>query len=82
MLIFGRKQTSKGFNSKGKTVSGGGLRIHRTRRMATQGKGMKEDFYQAVETLQDKSKAYTPDFIKRFESVKIKSSKPKSYISF
>ena len=43
---------------------------------------MKKEFYEAIENIEDKTKAYSPDLVKKFESVKIRSGKPKSYITF
>ena len=82
MFVFGRKTTSKGMSAGGKKVLGGGLRMKRNMRMATQGNGVKKEFYEAVENIEDPYKAYSPNLVKKFESVKIKSSKPKSYITF
>ena len=66
----------------GRKTLGGGLRMNRTMRLATKGNGMKKEFYEAIENIEDKTKAYSPDLVKKFESVKIRSGKPKSYITF
>lgn len=74
--------TSKGSMVGGTKVLGGGLRMNRIMRLPTKGAGLKEDFYDAVDNLSDKTKAYSPNLVKKFESIKIKSSKPKNYITF
>lgn len=82
MLVFSRKSTSKGNSAIGRRVQGGGLRMNRTMRLSTKGKGMKEDFYEEISKIEDKTKSFSPELVKKFESVKIKGSKPKSYITF
>lgn len=82
MHIFKRKATSKGFSTSGTKVLGGGIRLNRTMRMPTKGKGMTEKFYEQAKILEDPYKAYSPEFVKKFESVRIKNSRPKSYITF
>jgi len=82
MYVFSKKTTSKGGNIGATKILGGGLRMNRTMRLATQGNGLKKEFYDAIENIEDKTKAYSPDLVKKFGSIKIRSGKPKSYITF
>jgi len=82
MHIYVRKSTNKGFGVCGRKVTGGGIRMKRTMRLSTKGNGISEDYYREVNSMEDKTKANNPDFIRKFQSVKIKNSKPKKYITF
>ncbi len=82
MHIYSRKSTNKGFGIKGAKTLGGGIRMNRTMRMATRGNGVGEDYYNSASNLEDSSKTLNPEFVKKFQSVKIKNSKPKKYITF
>lgn len=81
MHIIGRANTTGGFNTRG-ARSGGGMRINRLMKSPTKGSGMSEEFYSNSTNMSDKSKVYAPENIRKFNKVKISSSKPKNYITF
>ncbi len=80
MHIVGRTQTSGGYTT-GKRF-GSGLKVARLMQNATKGSGMSKEFYSSAESISDKAKVYSPENIKKFDKVKIRSSKPKNYITF
>ena len=81
MHIIGRASTTGGFNTRG-VRGGGGLRINRMAKASTKGYGMSEEFYSQSANMSDKSKVYAPENVRKFNKVKISSSKPKNYITF
>jgi hypothetical protein len=82
MHIYVRKSTNKGFGVGGRKTVGGGLRMNRTMRLPTKGLGLSEEYYEEVNKSENRGKANNPEFIKKFNNIKIKNSKPKKYITF
>lgn len=72
MHIVGRKQTTRGFNTKAKSSN----------RNKTKGYGMVKEFYENAQTMEDPTKNYSPGNVRKFDKIKIKGSKPKNYITF
>ncbi len=78
MRVIGRTNTPGGFSIK--RTNGGIHRLSST--TTTQGKGLTKDFYEKTEVRHPFQSLGKVNQKNTLESVKIKSSNPKKYISF
>lgn len=75
MLVVPRNYAQGGFNVIRK--KGG---VHRLMSLKTEGTGLAKDFYEKTD-VSHPFKSLAPKAIKSLDSVKVKSSRPKKYIS-